>query len=116
MKRQTSPITLRQNHSDHQSSLDDEKCSLRASYSSKQPSLPSSSCLVLFYPPPPPPPLSLVTINKEGIRSEFVILTPAQCDINHLISLMGLNVCVFVCEIMNTLQYVQVKKASLNFI
>lgn len=70
----------------------------------------------LFSSTPPPPPLSLVTINKEGIRSEFVILTPAQCDINHLISLMGLNVCVFVCEIMNTLQYVQVKKASLNFI
>ncbi len=34
---------------DHQSSLDDEKCSLRASDSSKKPSLPPSSCLVLFY-------------------------------------------------------------------
>lgn len=114
MKRQTSPITPCQNHPDHQSSLDDEKCSLRASYSSKQPFLPSSSCLVLFYPPPPPP-LSLVTINKEGITSEFVILAPAQCDINHLISLMGLNVCVFVCEIMNTIQYVQVKKGQSEF-
>ncbi len=42
-----------------------------------------------------PPPLSLVTINNQGIRSEFVILTPAQCDINHLISLVELNVCVW---------------------
>ncbi len=41
-----------------------------------------------------PPPLSPVTINNQGIRSEFVILTPAQCDINHLISLVELNVCV----------------------
>lgn len=58
--------------------------------------------LPALFPSTNPPPLSLVTINNEGIRSEFVILTPAQCDINHLISLMGLNVCVCVRDYEHT--------------
>lgn len=85
MRHQTSSITLCQSHLDHQLLLDDEGCSrtvrfLHISFSF------SSVDLLLRYTPPlsfslPHPHFIPLSINKEGIRSEFVILTPARCEI-----------------------------------